>query len=339
MPIMSETGPEAKEEARFLITGAKGFIGAWTAKNLVERGDHPCVFDVDLDSHRLEMLLSPSQMERLSLIAGDVTRYEDVERAVVENRISHIIHMAGLQVPTCAANPLLGAQVNVIGTLNVFEAARAHRDQVKRIVYASSQAVFGPVEFYGAKTVPEGAALLPGTLYGVFKQCNEGCARVYFKDHSIPSAGVRPGAVYGVGREIGITSGPTKAIKAAVIGRPYTIRLTGGVDLQYVNDTAQIVIRCAESEIAGARVYTLRGSVVQMEEFLSTLEREIPAAKGKIRAEGNPLPIAYDFDDSALIKDLGEAPRTPLSQGIGETREIFERLHRAGKLDTRDLEI
>ena len=323
---------------RFLITGAKGFIGAWTVKNLVERGNHPYVFDVDLDSHRLEMLLSPAQIEQLTLIAGDVTRYDDVDRAVVENGISRIIHMAGLQVPTCAAKPLLGAQVNVIGALNIFEAARAHRDLVKRIVYASSQAVFGPEELYGSATVPEGAALQPGTLYGVFKQCNEGCARVYFKDHGIPSAGVRPGAVYGVGREIGITSGPTKAIKAAVLGRPYAIRLTGGVDLQYVNDTARIVIRCAESELPDARVYTLRGSVVRMEEFLAQLEREIPAARGTIRAEGNSLPIAYDFSDSALVSDLGDPPRTPLAQGIHETREIFERLHRAGKLDSRDLE-
>jgi UDP-glucose 4-epimerase len=335
---MDSTASLNKGGARFLITGAKGFIGAWTVKNLIERGHHPYLFDLDRESSRLEMLLAPSEMTKFNFVAGDVTRYEDVERAVAENEITHIIHLAGLQVPACAAKPQLGAQVNVIGTLNIFEAARAHGELVKRIVYASSAAVFGPEELYGKSTVPEGAALEPGTLYGVFKQCNEGCARVYFRNHGISSAGVRPWAVYGAGRDVGVTSGPTKAIKAALLGRPYTIRITGGIDLQYVKDTARIVIRLAERTSSDARVYTLRGSVVQMEEFLSELEREIPGSRGKIRAEGGHLPIAFDLDDSALAKDLGDVPRTPLAEGIRETRAIFERLLCEGRLDTKDLE-
>ena len=106
--------------------------------------------------------------------------------------------------------------VNVVGTLNVFEVARRRREQVQGIVYASSAAVFGPEEAYGGSTIPEGAPLLPDTHYGVFKQCNEGNARVYFLDDGISSVGLRPWAVYGVGRDRGITSGPTKAIKATV---------------------------------------------------------------------------------------------------------------------------
>jgi len=339
--------------ARFLITGAKGFIGAWIVKNLVERGDHPYIFDADTESHRLHALLSDEQMKGVCFICGDVVRFEDLDRAVAEHGVTHIIHGAALQVPACAADPVRGAQVNVLGTLNVFEVARRRRDLVKRIVYASSAAVFGPEEFYGSSTVPEGALLQPGTHYGVFKQANEGNARVYFMNDGIASVGLRPWAVYGVGRDQGVTSGPTKAIKATVVGRPYTIRFTGGLDLQYVDDTAKIALRCAESDLPGARVYTLRGCVVHMEDFIAELERisrrargphkesshgESPRGERMIRAEGKPLPIAYDLDDSALVRDLGEAPRTPLEQGIRETIEIFERLNRAGRLDTRDLE-
>ncbi len=323
---------------KFLITGAKGFIGAWTVKNLIERGDRPCVLDLDTDSHRLKALLSPEQMQALTFIRGDVTSFEAVEQAVAQYGITHIIHFAALQVPACAANPRLGAQVNVVGTLNVFEAARAHPDIVKKVVYASSAAVFGPEELYGSTTVPEGAPIEPTNHYGVFKQCNEGNARIYFKDHGISSAGLRPWAVYGVGRDVGMTSDPTKAIKASVIGRPYKIRFTGGLDLQYVNDTARIAIRCAELETPGARVYTLRGAVMQVDEFLVELRRQIPAAKDLIRAEGKKLSIAYDLDDSALARDLGDVPRTPLAEGIRETCEIFRRLQSEGRLDTRDLE-
>jgi UDP-glucose 4-epimerase len=335
---MTSSTPEGAQGTRFLITGAKGFIGSWIVKSLIGHGDRPYILDVDGQSHRLQALLSPQQMDRFTFIAGDVTRFEDVERAVVENGITHIIHLAALQVPACAQNPRLGAQVNVVGTLNVFETARAHPNLVKRIVYASSAAVFGPEESYSSSKVPEGAPLEPGTHYGVFKQCNEGNARVYFKDHGISSVGIRPWAVYGAGRDVGLTSGPTKAIKAAVLGRAYTIRFTGGLDLQYVEDTARIAIRCAESELPGARVYTLRGSVSSVEGFIAELERELPSARGKIRAEGGALPIAFDLDDSALVRDLGEVPRTPLAQGIRETGEIFRRLHSEGRLDARDLE-
>lgn len=320
------------------MTGAKGFIGAWIVKNLVERGDHPWIFDLDRESHRLSSLLTREQMQHVSFILGDVTHFEELNRAVADQGITHLIHLAAVQVPVCAANPRMGAQINVLGTLNVFDVARQNKDLVKRIVYASSAAVFGPEEFYGTEKVPEGAPLEPGTHYGVFKQCNEGNARVYFANDGISSVGLRPWAVYGVGRDVGVTSGPTKAIKAAVLDRDFTIKFTGGLDLQYVNDTARIFLRCADSDLPGARVYTLRGTAIQMSEFISALEQDSPNARGRITASGSALPIAHDLDDSALVRDLGDVPNTPLAQGIRETREIFERLRAAGTLTSNDLD-
>lgn len=335
--MVQETSTPTRE-TRFLITGAKGFIGAWIVKNLIARGQRPWVFDLDTESHRLRALLSEAEMGRVGFIRGDVTRFDDVDRAVAEHGVTHLIHLAALQVPACAANPALGAQINVIGTLNVFEAARRRPDLVRRVVYASSGAVFGPEEFYGASTVPEGALLCPGTHYGVFKQANEGSARVYFANHGVSSVGLRPWAVYGVGRDQGVTSGPTKAIKACLVGRPYTIRFTGGLDLQYVDDTARIFLRCADTDLRGAKVYTLRGTVARMEQFLATLERLLPGARKLVRAEGPALPIAYDLDDSLLVRDLGDVPRTGLDEGIRQTASIFRRLQKEGRLDTQDLE-
>jgi nucleoside-diphosphate-sugar epimerase len=135
-----------------------------------------------------------------------------------------------------------------------------------------------------------------------------------------------------------MTSGPTKAIKAAVVGQPYTIRYTGGMDLQYVRDTARTFIRCAEAGLTGAKVYTLRGDVMRVHEFLTILEQILPISRTLIKAEGKSLPVSYDFDDSALRHDLAGIPRTPLEDGIRETAAIFERLRLAGTLDTKDLE-
>lgn len=332
------SGSNLDSTRRFLVTGAKGFIGAWIVKELVDRGDRPWIFDIDTESARLSSLLTPEQMHTVRFLQGDITQFKDVERAIVDNGITHVLHLAGIQVPFCAADPLRGAMINVVGTLNVFEVAKRRRDLVKSLVYASSAAVFGPEETYGTATIPEGAPLLPGTHYGVFKQCNEGNARVYFLNDGLSSVGLRPGTVYGVGRDRGMTSAPTKAIKATVIGRPYTIRYTGGMDMEYVRDTARIFIRCAEAAPSGAKAYSLRGNVMTVQQFLTTLGEILPASRTLIKAEGNQLPVSYDFDDGLLRKDLGDIPSTPVAEGIRETAEIFARLDRQGTLDIKDLE-
>ncbi|MGH9436074.1 MAG: NAD-dependent epimerase/dehydratase family protein [Terriglobia bacterium] len=323
---------------KFLITGAKGCIGSWIVKSLIEKGNNPWIFDVDADSHRLSALLSEDQLQRVRFIPGDVRQMEDLDRAVAEHGITHIIHLAALQVPACAANPVLGAQVNVVGTLNVFETAKRHKEQVRRVVYASSAAVFGPDEYYDGKRVMEGAVLQPGTHYGVFKVANEGNARIYYASDGISSVGLRPWAVYGVGRDQGMTSAPTKAIKSVVVGRPYTIRFTGGFDLQYVRDTARDFLRAAESVLPGAFAYSVRGAVVRMEEFLDTLERVAPGSRRLVRADGKTLPIAADIDAGEIARDLGDVAPTPLETGVRETYELFERMRKDGRLDTQDLE-
>ena len=328
----------ANPRKQFLLTGAQGFLGAWIAKSLVEQGERPLVFDLSKETRRLANLLSEKQLAEVEFIQGDITDPDEVRHVVADRSVTHIIHLAALQVPFCAADPILGARVNVLGTLNVFEAARQNAEVTRSVVYASSAAVFGPEEYYGGKRVAEGAPLLPGTHYGVYKQCNEGNARVYFQTQGLSSIGLRPWALYGVGRDRGITSGPTKAIKAAVARKPYTIKFAGGLDLQYAEDCAEIFLRCAEASLSGAPVYTLRGSVTQMDKFVEELESTYSPARGLIKIEGPRLPMAHDLDDSALVADLKQVPRTPLAEGITRTVEIFERLQREDRLDLSDLE-
>ena len=164
--------------------------------------------------------------------------------ALSESGANRVIHLAGLQVPTCKADPVAGALVNVAGTLNVFEAAKTIG--IKRVVYASSAAVYGMNDDDVA--LDETAQCSPTTHYGVFKRANEGNARVYFLDHGIDSVGLRPLTVYGVNRDTGLTSDPTKAMKSAVLGRPFHIRFGGATDFQYVADTAAAFIACADDD-------------------------------------------------------------------------------------------
>lgn len=322
----------------YLITGAQGCIGAWVVKNLVARGQEVVVYDLDLQPKRLGLLLKAKELERVQFVKGDVCDFEQLNAETQCRAVDYIVHLAGLQVPTCRANPRLGAMVNVVGTLNVFEAARALGGRLRGLAYASSAAVFGPEEDYGGSPLDESAALLPETHYGVFKQCNEGNARVFFKDHQLSSVGLRPYAVYGPGRDFGITSGPTKAIKAVVAGRSFEIKFGGPVSMQFVDDTAKTFIACAESRKTGARAYNIRGAVVTVEEVIQAIEEVYPKGKGMVRCASTRLGIASNLAEHGLRDEIGTVPTTSLRKGIEATVQIFEGLKAEGRLDLSDLD-
>src|SRR5215468_3689258 len=318
----------------YLVTGAHGFIGAWVVKRLLASNFKVIIFDKSPDPHRLRLIMDDEEIERAAFVAGDITDAEAVSRVFGEREVTNVIHLAGVQVPTCRANPRLGAMVNVIGTINIFEAAKNSGGRVNRIAYASSAAVFGKSE----GPAPEELAGNMNTHYGAFKQCNEDNARVYFLDNGINSVGLRPLTVYGVGRDTGMTSDPTKAMKAAVVGRPFHIRFGGKTDFLYVADCADGFIRAASADLEGARAFNSHGETVEVAAVVEEIEKLLPSAKGLITFDPTPLGLPPELDDSAIVRALGDIPHTPLSQGAKETVERFAFLRRAGRLDTTDLD-
>jgi nucleoside-diphosphate-sugar epimerase len=322
----------------FLVTGGQGFIGAWVVRRLLEEGVSAVIFDRAPDNGILSQVVDPERLAVVERVFGDVADPARVAAAVRDHGITHVIHLAGLQVPACRADPVLGARVNVLGTLSVFEAVRKSAGQVRMTVYASSAAVAGDVPEYDAP-IADDAAHVPKTHYGVFKAANEGNARVYFIEHGIPSVGLRPYTVYGVGREVGITSGPTKAIKAAVLGRRFEVPFTGPTSFVLAEDLARIFIGASRARVDGALALNVRGAVDTVERFLELLGGVVPAARGRITAAGPPIPIAYDLDEHGLEALLGAAgiPRAPLEEGIRRTVEHFRELSGRGRLHDRDL--
>lgn len=320
----------------FLVTGARGFIGAWVVKRLLAQGAQVVALDQNDSLHRWQLMMSDEEIGRIRSVSGDITEEGYVQRLIEELEVGSIIHLAGLQVPTCRANPRLGALVNVIGTINVFEAARLSGGRVRRVAYASSAAVFGAAEDGVAVTEKDAGGM--STHYGAFKRCNEENARVYHLDHGIDSAGLRPLTVYGVGRDTGMTSDPTKAMKAAVAGRPFHIRFGGRTDFLYVADCADAFIKAAVVELPGAHVFNLHGETVGLNEIVSTIEQIKPAARGTITVAGQGIGMPTTLDDSAIQQALGGVPRTSMVEGITETMGRFEELQQAGRLDLSDLD-
>jgi nucleoside-diphosphate-sugar epimerase len=322
---------------RVLLTGGYGCIGSWIVANLIERGDQVWIYDLKETPHRLRQILSDDQLRKVAFLQGDVTDLAGLTKAMRDQSITHVVHLAGLQVPVCRADPILGAKVNVLGTLAVFEAVKALGEQVKRLVYASSAAVFGPPEDYPPGPLADDVKLMPTTHYGHFKVCNEGNAAVYFRDHGLSSIGLRPWTVYGVGRDFGMTSEPTKAIKSLVLGRPFHVTLGGMQDFQLADDVSKIFVRCLERPYQGAKSYNVRGHVIDMKEFHRTMCEVAPEARKLVTHGDRQIAIAYDLDDAALQRDLGPMPLTPLAEGIRRTLEQFRRLHAEGRLDVSDL--
>jgi UDP-glucuronate 4-epimerase len=318
-------------EERFLVTGALGCIGAWVVRNLAREGAPTTIFDVGGSMHRLRLLMDDDELGQVRLIQGDIADLAAVERAVAASEATHLIHLAALQVPFCKADPSLGARVNVVGTVNMFEAAK--RAGVKRLVYASSVAVFGRSEEYGEGALGDDAPHSPQNHYGVYKQANEGTARVYWQDDGISSVGLRPYTIYGPGRDQGLTSGPTRAMVAAAAGQPFHIPFSGRQALQYADDTARLFIHAARAPFEGAAVFNLRGSVVEMEEIVAAIEAAEPAARGQISFSGPSLPFPAEYDDSGLRAALGPPPFTPLAEGVAQSVAIFKRALAAGRMD------
>src|SRR6201988_867050 len=310
----------------FFITGAQGCIGSWIVKALIERGDTAVVFDRSDDSRRLSAIMSDEDLAKVRFITGDITESTSALSALDASGAAKVIHLAGLQVPTCKADPVTGALVNVLGTLKIFEAAR--QLGLQRVVYASSAAVYGMND--DDLALDETAQCEPTTHYGVFKRANEGNARVYFLDHGVNSVGLRPLTVYGVNRDTGLTSDPTKAMKSAVLGRPFHIRFGGATDFQYVADTAAAFIACADNALDGAHVFNLHGETVTVDRIANFINASAGAGE-VITFGGPPIPIAASMDNSAIRKTIGSLPSTPLETGVRETMERFAALRDDGR--------
>lgn len=301
---------------RFLVTGALGCIGAWTCAVLAEEGVDVVGFDLGSNDGRLRLAGAAG----VPIVRGSITDRAALEAVVDEHRVTHVVHLAALQIPLVRADPVNGAAVNVVGTVNVLDAAKTRG---LRVAYASSAAVFSHLDDHGGP-VPPDAEGHPTTLYGVHKQACEGIARVLWQDEQVPSIGIRPFVVYGPGRDTGLTASPTLAMAAAARGEDSTIAFGGRTQLQLAPDTARVFVAAARAATEGAPVFHLGGPAVTLAETAAAIEE---ASGTTVRVdEETLLPFPEEFDGAPLDAALGGIRWTPLEAGV---RLTIERLRDA----------
>lgn len=332
-PVKRTSSASSTDGARaadtVLVTGAMGCIGAWVVRRLLDDGDSVVTFDAAGDPYRLRYLLGDEELDTLTRLTADITDPKSVQAALEEHGVTRVIHLAGLQVPFCAEDPRAGALVNVVGTINVFEAARANAPE-RPVVYASSVAAYG-----GDDDGMNEAAGTPTTHYGVFKRANEGNAAVYWRDSGLASIGLRPYVVYGVGRDRGLTSEPTVAMLHAARGEGHHIPYGGRSHFQHAADVAAAFVAAGRVEFEGEAVFNLGGSVVDMAAVVTAIEAAVPDISGRIQYDADsPLPFPPEVTTEGVEEAIGPLPATSLDEGVRETIERFRTLDQRGLLPT-----
>ncbi|WP_435348708.1 NAD-dependent epimerase/dehydratase family protein [Haloarchaeobius sp. HRN-SO-5] len=301
-----------------LVTGGTGFIGSYVARDLVDHGHDVVAYDLSTDPRILEKL---GIADDVDIRRGDVSDPTDVVNAVAETGASRIVHLAALLTTTAEANPRAAMQVNVEGTNNVFEAARTLDDQVERVAWASSAAVYAPPANYddgGDWWVTEDDLVYPDTLYGATKEYNEHQARVYNEEFGVDHVAIRPTVAYGPYRETGGSAFLANIVEKPAVGESFSVEYGDQeIDWQHVEDIAQAFRLAAftPEEDLSQRVYNVRGELATIREAADTVQRIIPDADIDVSDDGE-LPWTQRLDMTAFQDDTGYQVQYDLESGF-----------------------
>jgi nucleoside-diphosphate-sugar epimerase len=271
-------------------------------------------------------------------IAGDVTdacKLTEVLRTISPQRI---IHLAGLQTPDCQSTPFRGMNVNMVSTAKMFEIVAKELPGLVRFVFASSVAVHGPRAAHPQPKLGSDALFCPSSLYAFWKIAGEGAAQAFHMETKVPTVSLRLATTYGPGRDRGMTSAPTTALKSVVLGEDFEIPYSGQEHYHFVDDVGAGFALAAVAPFEGYGVFHLPGETFPIQHFCDTVNQVaqgIPGldAPGKAMIkEGAPVvPFASDLDHAATIRAFPGMPLTPLGTGIRKSLEIY--------LEKRDSEV
>jgi nucleoside-diphosphate-sugar epimerase len=311
-----------------LVTGGYGCIGAETSKWLLKNSDASVVVcSRDVSDERTERVFYDVPRERLAIVRADVTEQKVLEKILSEHGVTSVVHLAALQTPDCNAHRQLGLQINVAGTLNVVEAMKASGLRLQRFIFASSIAVYGPRASYPQRRVPMLAEPNPVNVYGVWKLAGEHVSKLFCQETGVPTLSLRPGVLYGPGRDAGLTSSPTTAMKQLALGRAYEIPFRSRQDYQFAPDVGGAIATALLEPFDGYGVFTLPGLTLSTDEMVASMRRVAAdiglADQFQITVGRDDVPFICDLEYEPFVKAFPHVPRTPLDEGVRTSLEVF----------------
>src|SRR2546422_1172955 len=289
-----------------LVIGGTGFIGPRLMRRLIDRGETAVCMDLNPGA------VSPfaAMPSEATLIRGDVTRFDDVMRTVLQVKPERLINLAYGR-GAGEGNPHQVMRLDVLGMDNCCEAARL--GGVRRVVYASWIAVSGLQSRFGDRLVNEDDPTYGTSQYAVHKTFNEFQARKYIKNYQMSITGVRPANVTGPDKVRGSVDHVQLMVDAAR-GKPVHLPRKGFMRLLiHVEDTAEVFTRVLLADAPRYDLYNTGGVPVSLGELADIVREFLPDAKITFEKEGGREESSnYLVDNSRLCKEFGiEYPPLP----------------------------
>ncbi|MGZ6203141.1 MAG: NAD-dependent epimerase/dehydratase family protein [Thermodesulfobacteriota bacterium] len=304
---------EKGDSMSILVIGGMGFIGSRIVRSLVELGEEVVVVGRQPTLHRLGEVA-----EKVKVIQGDKTSIDQIFDWISTYKVSKIIDASSELEAESEKVPYSATKTNLIGTLNVFEAARI--SGIKRVVWASSLAVYGDKKRAGGIPQNEDALNHPVTVYGACKTYGEFMTKLYNARWRTDIVALRPSSVYGPLRARGLTSWLTDVVKLPLTGQVVDIPVGPDetTNFCFVDDCAEAFVRCCQYE--GDRlphdIYYIGGFKASIKELMKEVKKHIPGAEA--RYEGKPLYYIDRIDNSRIGQDLGFKLKYDLAAGVKE---------------------
>lgn len=321
---------------KVLITGGMGVMGAETSRKFVAEGHRPVIFA----RHRDDRLIHDIA-DKIDIELGDILDMPRLLNVIKDHKITHIVHTAAFVGAVSQSNPALSIQVNVLGTVNVLEAARLF--EVKRVVFTSAKGVYGPLSGdYGHpvyKPIQEDKPKNPVRIYDSAKLMGEQTSLYYQLNMDVDAVVLRFATTYGPGKtarhgKMGITS---QLVENAFKGLPF--QLSQGSDQKdefiYNKDSALGIYLACTTEKLQSRVFNIGTGVGStLEDFARHLRRRLPAADIRIGPGLNflnsPYPACGVYDISLAQRELGYQPQYDIERGVDDYLRNLERMKALG---------
>jgi len=330
---------------KIFITGGTGCIGSVTIYKLLQSAEVDKIFIATRSNNAdpLKLWLGADLSPKLEFVTLDVSNYSEIERVLLQVNPTHIIHLGAYQSPDCSRDHIGGMEINIGGTMALFDAAEKLKN-LKRFVFASSAAVYGMRTMYRQDMIPENVPLAPPNHYGIWKLAGEHIARLYHDNTKVPTICLRINTTYGKGRDKGKTSAPTNALKAIALGAvkgelmPFEMPYSGRENYHFVEDVGTQFAAVTLQAFNGFGAFNIQGETIPIQTFLDLAAQEAERlgmgtfSSLSITENAPPNLFVCDLHHSKITGSFSDLPLTKISEGIRKSLLEFKSMAEKGTL-------
>jgi len=301
-----------------LVTGGTGYIGAQLARLLANRGEEVVIFDIAINRYRIEDI-----EDKVKVVRGDLAHSSEVFNVVKDNNITEIYHMGSMLTYMSERNPWASFQANIIGTYNVFEAARLFG--IKKMMFTSTLGTFGLLM---DEVLTDTSIQRPVTIYGCGKLYCEGLGRWYSNKFGLDFRSIRYASMIGPNVHTPGHWAPPM-IEDAILGKTNNCLYgtpESAISMIYVRDAAKAAAMVLDAPKENIKMmnYNVAGipPVISATEVEETLKKRYPGFKVNynmeptLKALMRRYSVMKVFDDSHARKEWGWQPDYTTKEAI-----------------------